>query len=79
MSQKYHHCAATPEWVLNGQMEIQMTLCGLESLGGLWVSLPDRFMERPKGFLVEYPEPVPPKCPDCLAHPDLPLLLLGRL
>ena len=76
---EYHHCAATTEWIyVNGQ--IQMTLCGLEAMGEAgWCSLPSRFMERTKGFVVEYSEPVPPKCPDCLAHPDLPLLMLGAV
>jgi hypothetical protein len=78
MSDNYHHCASTVEWVyVSGHMEIQMTLCGLEAVA--WCSLPDRFIERPKGFQVEYSEPVPPQCPTCLAHPDLPLLLLGAL
>jgi hypothetical protein len=75
----WHHSAATAEWVyVNGQLDIQQTLCGREAIA-LWCSLPIRFMLPIMGFQVEYSEPVPPQCPDCLAHPDLPLLLLGQI
>jgi hypothetical protein len=58
------HCAASAT-------DQSITLCGQK--WRLWCALPDRFL------LGLDDASSPPPCPECLAHPDFPLLVLGGM
>jgi len=69
---KYYHCGADPEsqcldW------GSRRTLCGKEIYGISW-DFAIHFIEKTHSDFSKLPQ-----CPECLNHPDLPLVLLGDM
>jgi len=73
-----YHCG-DPESGPDGGFQCVYTLCGLdiqdESIESLAWDLPQHFM-------VDWwtaPQTMPPRCSECMAHPDFSFLVLGEL
>jgi hypothetical protein len=81
--EKYYHCG-DPETGPHLEFQCVYTLCGINIMDA---SLPQLDWDRPGSFMTDWwerdprahPVSMPPRCPECMEHPDFSFLVLGEL
>lgn len=75
----YYHCGDPETGPALDGFQCVYTLCGIDITDETVDHLD---WDTPQHFMVDWwmpPQTMPPRCPECMAHPDFSFLILGEL